>query len=138
MIREESGQGRFSGYGGHVFDLARKALSFIDMTQIPVEPASKQQTRYTKTDAYTKQPYRDILSVGCRDLLRDFRAGLNTEHYNLHIICALGYIPHNSDFNQECNQQVRKLCATSKQLYVIFVCAYTPHHHYKFIGSECH
>ena len=168
MIRERSGQNRFSGCGGHVFNYfptprealpfgdsssrrgrgcsresgrlldTHNALSFIDMAQISVEPTSKQQTRYAKTGAYTKQTYRDILSVGCRDLLRDFRAGLNTEHHNFRIVCALRYIPHNSDFNQERNQQVRKLCATSKQLYVTFISAHTPHHHYKFIDSEGH
>ena len=139
MIREESGHGEeLQDCVGHVFDISHNVLSFVDMIVISVEPISKQQVRHAKTDAYTKQTYRDILSVGCRNLLRDFRAGLNTGHHNFHIICALGYIPHNSNFNQECNQQVRKLCATSKQLYVIFISAHTSHHHYKFLNSKGH
>ena len=103
MIREESGQGEeLRGCGGHVFDISHNALSFVDMVQTSVEPSSKQQIRYryigigidmVRTPVEPiNQTRRDILSVGCRDLLRDFRAGLNTEHHNFHIMCALGYI----------------------------------------------
>ena len=33
---------------------------------------------------------------------------------------------------------MRKLCATNKRLYVIFISAHTPHHQYKFLNSKGH
>ena len=120
-VLEEAGcKGDFTGRGGFIFNQPShtpNTLSFIDMTQTSVEPSIRLfQTDRRRTVNNRVNPLRDII------------AGLNTAHHNFTILCALGYGQHNTEFNQEGNQQVRKLCAASKQLYVTFICAHTPHY----------
>ena len=122
-VLEEAGcKGEFTGRGGFIFNQPShtpNTLSFIDMTQTSVEPS----IRLFQTDRVVSRMVNNRLNP-----LRDIIAGLNTTHHNFTILCALGYGQHNTEFNQEGNQQVRKLCAASKQLYVTFICAHTPHY----------
>ena len=126
VVLEEAGcKGEFTGRGGFIFNscpATPSTLSFIDMTQTSVEPLIQ-----CNKDAQTTRVVSRMVNNRLNPL-RDIIAGLNTTHHNFTILCALGYEQHNTEFNQEGNQQVRKLCATSKQLYVTFICAHTPHY----------